>query len=250
MYGQAFWKVKWKKRLQCVKQVFNTEEWIFLSLSVSRCEIWSDSNTNLIWDSGDCRCYNSVEDGGNEPPPAHRRHHFNWFFWQRICFWQFKRRACRATVLCSPLTNSNTGQNLPQRRRAPLPGSALQLWLCCRCWAGGSTGRYAAGRPAGPVCRLSQGTGRDRCHASHRCGQQLCCLPAGIPLSFVTAIQASVGNIYELTRHEIRVKEPDTRINHVLQILEQMLEANCNNMANLKQKMWINASRSEICRVV
>lgn len=55
MCGQAFWKDKWKKRLQCVKQVFKTEKWIFLSLSVSRCEIWLDSHTNLIWDSGDCR---------------------------------------------------------------------------------------------------------------------------------------------------------------------------------------------------
>lgn len=71
MYGKAFWKGKWKKRLQCI---FNTEEWIFLSLSVSRCEVWLDSHTNLIRDSGDCRCYKSVEEGGNEPLPFY---HFN-----------------------------------------------------------------------------------------------------------------------------------------------------------------------------
>ena len=43
-------------------------------------------------------------------------------------------------------------QNLPRRRWAPLPGSAPRPWPCCRCWAGGSTGRSSAGRPKGPAC--------------------------------------------------------------------------------------------------
>ena len=50
-------------------------------------------------------------------------------------------------------------QDSPRRRPAPHRGSAPRPWLCCRCWAGGSRGRCAEGRPAGPVCRLSLGTG-------------------------------------------------------------------------------------------
>lgn len=49
---------------------------------------------------------------------------------------------------------------VPRTQPAPRRGSALQPSLCCRCSAGGSTGRCAAGRPAGPACRRSQGTGR------------------------------------------------------------------------------------------
>lgn len=52
--------------------------------------------------------------------------------------------------------------NSPPRQPALLPDSELQPWLCCKCWAGGSTRRYVAGRRAGPAYRLSPGTARHK----------------------------------------------------------------------------------------
>lgn len=56
-------------------------------------------------------------------------------------------------------------RNVPLKRWVLLLGSEPRPWPCCRCWAGGSRGRFSGGKPTSPVCRLSRGTKQDEKHS-------------------------------------------------------------------------------------